>query len=310
MPWIFGMKSSKGSMRNTITIFMFTMFSLMVRGQELKCTITVNSDQVGLTNQQIFKTLERSLNDFVNKTKWTNRTYKENERVSAQMFITITDYDSNRFKGTLQIQSSRPVFNTSYETPIFNYKDNNFDFEYIEFQPLVFNENIFESNLVSVVSYYVYIMLGLDADTFSLEGGNDAYRVAQKIVTQAQGSNAKGWSQSLDGNRSRFELVDNLMSNTYREYRVAMYNYHRKGMDILGDNNSTGKQVIAGTMKLLETMIKRRPNAFLIQTFFDAKSDEIQNIFSDGPKMDVVGLKETLNRIAPLYSRTWDEIKY
>lgn len=295
-------------MRNILITFFFLLTSLFMKAQELNCTITVNSDQVSLTNRQIFKTLERSLNDFINKNKWTNRALNDNEKINAQMFVTITDFDSNRFKGTLQIQSSRPVFNTSYETPIFNYKDNDFNFEYIEFQPLVFNENVYESNLVSVISYYVYVILGLDADTFSLEGGNDYYRVAQKIVTQAQGSNAAGWNQSSD--RSRFELVDNLMSNTYREYRVAMYNYHRKGMDVLGDNNSTGKQVIAGTMKLFETMINRRPNAFLIQTFFDAKSDEIQNIFSDGPKMDIVQLKETLNRIAPLYSSTWNEIQY
>ncbi len=295
-------------MRNLLLIFLFTTLCVTVNAQELNCNVTINSDQVSQTNQQVFKTLERSLNDFVNKNKWSNRVYKENEKVNAQMFITITEYESNRFKGNIQIQSSRPVYNTSYESPIFNYKDNQFNFEYVEFQPLIFNENLYESNLVSVISYYVYIILGLDADTFSLEGGSEYFRMAQKIVTQAQSSNSIGWSQSSD--RSRFELVDNLMSNTYREYRVAMYNYHRKGMDILGDNNSTGKQVIAGTMKLFETMINRRPNAFLIQTFFDAKSDEIQNIFSDGPKVDVVKLKETLNRIAPLYSSTWNEIKY
>ncbi len=295
-------------MRSILFVLFLIISFVPLSAQELNCTVTLNSDQVAQTNQQVFKTLERSLNDFVNKNKWSNRVYKENERVNAQMFITITEYESNRFKGNIQIQSSRPVFNTSYETPVFNYKDNQFNFEYIEFQPLIFNENIFESNLVSVISYYVYVILGLDADTFSLEGGNEYFRVAQKIVTQAQSSNSAGWSQSTD--RSRFELVDNLMSNTYREYRVAMYNYHRKGIDILADNNSTGKQVIAGTLNLFETMIKRRPNAFLISTFFDAKSDEIQNVFSDGPKVDVVKLKETLNRIAPLYSSTWNEIKY
>ena len=295
-------------MRSFLFVLLFIISFASLSAQELNCTVTVNSDQVAQTNQQVFKTLERSLNDFVNKNKWSNRVYKENERVNAQMFITITEYESNRFKGNIQMQSSRPVFNASYETPVFNYKDNQFNFEYIEFQPLIFNENIFESNLVSVISYYVYVILGLDADTFALEGGNDYFRIAQKIVTQAQSGNSAGWSLSTD--RSRFELVDNLMSNTYREYRVAMYNYHRKGIDILADNNSTGKQVIAGTMKLFETMMNRRPNAFLIQTFFDAKSDEIQNVFSDGPKVDVVKLKETLNRIAPLYSGTWNEIKY
>ena len=295
-------------MRKLVFLLSLFLICFYVKAQELNCSIIVNSDQVSQTNQQIFKTLERSLNDFVNKNKWTNRVYKENERVNAQIFITITDYESDRFKGNIQIQSSRPVFNTSYESPIFNYKDNQFNFQYIEFQPLVFNENVFESNLIGVVSYYIYIMLGLDADTFSLEGGTDLFRKAQNIVTQAQGKGFKDWGQSSD--RSRFELVDNLLSNTFREYRVAMYNYHRKGLDIMGDNNSTGKQVVAGTMKLFETMIKRRPNAFLIQTFFDAKSEEIQNIFSDGPKVDIVKLKETLNKIAPLYSSTWNDIKY
>ena len=285
-------------------------FAFVGKAQELNCTVTVNSDQVSQTNQQIFRTLERSLTDFVNKTKWTNKVFKENERLNCRMFITVTNFDSNRFEANIQLQSSRPVYNTSYESPVFNYKDDQFNFEYIEFQPLVYNPNVFDSNLVAVVSYYVYIMLGLDEDTFSLEGGTENYKRAQQIVTTAQGSGAAGWSQSATENRTRFVLVDNLLSNTFREYRIAMYNYHRKGLDILGDNNSTGKQVIAGSMRLFESLIQRRPNAFLIQTFFDAKSEEILNIFSDGPKVDVVALKETLNRVAPFYSSTWNEITY
>ena len=296
-------------MRNTF-FAVFLLFAVLgTYAQELNCQVTVNSDQVGQTNQQIFRTLERSLNDFVNKTKWTNRTYRENERVNARMFITVTQYESDRFEANIQIQSTRPVFNTTYESPVFNYKDNSFNFQYQEFQPLVFNPNNFDSNLVGVISYYVYMILGLDADTFSLEGGNDFYRQAQNIVTQAQSSSYSGWSQET-GDRSRFELVDNLLSNSFREYRIAMYNYHRKGLDILADNNSTGKQIIAGSLRLFETLISRRPNAFLIQTFFDAKSEEIQNIFSDGPKVDIVKLKETLNKVAPFYSSTWNEINY
>jgi len=277
--------------------------------QEMDVVVTVNADQVGQTNQQIFQTLERSLNDFVNKSKWTDRVYGENEKVSARMFITVTQYESDRFEANLQIQSSRPVYNTSYETSVFNYKDNDFDFQYQEFEPLVYNPNSFDSNLVGVISYYVYIILGLDADTFSLQGGDEYYRLAQNIVTQAQGTNFAGWAQET-GERTRFELVDNLLSNTFREYRIAMYNYHRKGMDVLADNNSTGKQVIAGSLRLFETLIKRRPNAFLLQTFFDAKAEEIQNIFSDGPKVDIVKLKESLNKVAPFYSNTWNEITY
>ncbi|UCD62363.1 MAG: DUF4835 family protein [Flavobacteriaceae bacterium] len=297
-------------MRNFLILFFSFLFASYINAQELNCTITVNADQVNQTNRQIFLTLERALNDFVNKSQWTNRIYNENERVNARMFITVTDYASDRFSANIQIQSSRPVFNTSYESPIFNYKDNEFNFRYIEFEPLVYNPNVFDSNLVGVISYYVYIMLGLDADTFALEGGTEFYKEAQQIVNQAQGSGSLGWSQNASNNRTRFVLVDNLLSNTFREYRIAMYNYHRKGLDILGDNNSTGKQVIAGSMRLFETLTQRRPNAFLIQTFFDAKSEEIQDIFSDGPKVDVVSLKETLNKVAPFYSSTWDEITY
>jgi hypothetical protein len=297
-------------MRNFLILFFSLLFTNYINAQELNCEITVNADQVNQTNRQIFLTLERALNDFVNKSQWTNRIYKENEKVNARMFITVTDYASDRFNANIQIQSSRPVFNTSYESPIFNYKDNEFNFRYIEFQPLVYNPNVFESNLVGVISYYVYIILGLDADTFALEGGTEFYKEAQQIVNQAQGSSFSGWSQSASNNRTRFVLVDNLLSNTFREYRIAMYNYHRKGLDILGDNNSTGKQVIAGSMRLFETLTQRRPNAFLIQTFFDAKSEEIQDIFSDGPKIDVVALKATLNKVAPFYSSTWDEITY
>ena len=299
-------------MRNILTAILCLAFSCVLEAQELNCAITVNSDRVRQTNQKIFKTLERSLNGFVNKTKWTNRVYSEQERVNARMFITVTEYESNRFKADIQLQSSRPVFNTSYKSSVFNYKDNEFNFEYIEFQPLVFNENVYDSNLIGVVSYYVYIILGLDADTFSLEGGSEFYKKAQSIVAQAGGGNYKGWARSSGqiSGKTRFELVDNLLSNTFKEYRIAMYNYHRKGLDMLADNNSMGKQVIYGTMNLFKTLVKRKPSAFLIQTFFDAKSEEIRNIFSDGPKVDIVKLKEILNKIAPFYSATWNEIKY
>lgn len=296
-------------MRNIVTLFVSLLAVNAMVAQELNCTVTVNSDQVGQTNQQIFKTLERSLNDFVNKTKWTNRVFNENERINGQIFITVTSYEADRFVANIQIQSNRPVYSTSYESPVFNYKDNAFNFQYQEFEPLVYNPNSFDSNLVGVISYYVYIIIGLDADTFSLQSGDEHYKQAQNIVTQAQGSNIAGWQQET-GERTRFELVDNLLSNSFREYRIAMYNYHRKGLDIMADNNSTGKQVIAGSLRLFETMAKRRPNAFLTQTFFETKSEEIRNIFSDGPKIDVVKLKETLNRVAPFFSTTWNEISY
>lgn len=296
-------------MRNLLTTIFCILFSLAASAQELNATVTVNSSELPQGDLPVFRTLERSLNDFVNKNKWTNRVFKENERINAQMIITLSNYESNRFDGNIVIQSSRPVFNTSYETPVFNYKDGQFSFQYIEFEPLVYNENNYSSNLVGVIAYYVYVILGMDANTFSLEGGSEYFEEAQKVVTQAQGTNFRGWSNT-GKDRNRFELIDDLLSNTYREYHVAMYNYHRKGLDILGDNNSTGKQVIQGTMNLFATMQKRRPNAFLTQIFFETKSDEIASIFSDGPKVDVVKLKEILNKVAPYFSSTWNNIKY
>jgi hypothetical protein len=304
------MRFTSGLRNKWLTAFLALAGLIQSAAQELNCTVTVNSDQVSQTNQQIFRTLERSLADFVNQTQWTNRIYKENERLNCRMFITVTRFDNGRFEATIQLQSSRPVFNTTYESPVFNYKDDQFYFEYIEFQPLVFNENVFSSNLVGVISFYAYVMLGLDADTFQLEGGTEYYEKAQGIVSQAQGANLAGWGQTASDNRTRFQLVNDLLSNTYREYRIALYNYHRKGLDILGDNNSTGKQIIAGSLRLFETLNQRRPNAFLLQTFFDAKAEEIQNIFSDGPEIDLVQLKETLNKVAPFYATTWNQITY
>ncbi|MEJ4087818.1 DUF4835 family protein [Galbibacter orientalis] len=277
--------------------------------QELSCTVIVNSDQVNQTNKQIFKTLEKSLNDYVNQTKWTNRTFSVKERIECSMMITINKYENSAFSGTIQVQSNRPVFNSTYQSPVFNYQDKRFTFNYVEFAPLYFNPNVFESNLTSVITYYVYIILGIDADTFVKEGGTPYFKQAQNIVNLSQGSGYAGWQQT-DGNRTRWELVDNLLSNTFKEYRLALYNYHRLGLDNLVDNASLAKQSIAGSMKLFDKLNNVRPNSFVLQAFFDAKSEEIANVFLDGPKVDIVKLKETLNEIAPLYSDTWSRIKY
>ena len=291
-------------------IFILLCISSYSFSQELNCAVIVNSDQVDQTSQQIFKTLERSLNDYVNKTKWTNRAYKPQEKINCSMLLTITSFDSNSsFSGTIQVQSSRPVYNASYVTPVFNHNDRQFNFNYVEFEPLFYNPNSFESNLIGVITYYVNIILGIDADTFEKNGGTPYYEKAREVVNLAQGSGFVGWQQA-DGNRTRWELIDNLLSNTFQEYRTAMYNYHRLGLDKMVDNASLGKQSIAGCMKMFEALVKRRPNSFLLQTFFDAKSQEILNVFSDGPKIDVVSLKNSLNRVAPFYANTWKEIKY
>ena len=309
MPAIFSMKFIS-VFRSSFFLAVFlggAVFGL--RAQELNAVVTVNSEQVSQTNQQIFRTLERALTDFLNQTRWTSLSYESHERLNCRFFITVTGFESGRFEANLQLQSSRPVFNTNYESSVFNYKDNQFNFEYIEYQPLAFNENVFNSNLIGVISYYAYILLGLDADTFQLEGGTPFYQKAQALVTQAQGSGFAGWGQSATEGRTRFQLVDNLLSNTFREYRAGLYNYHMKGMDRMSENPEEAKLSMIEAIRDFEPLKQRRPNALLLQIFFDAKSEEIQNIFSAGPQVNLSPLKQSLNRVAPFYNSTWNRIR-
>ena len=292
---------------------LYTVFTMMLGvsgfAQELNATVSVNADFVNQTNQQIFKSLERSLNDFINKTKWTNREYAQHERINCSFVFNVSQYESDRFATNLQIQAQRPVFGSTYETPVFNFQDNEADFLYLEFQPLFYNPNGFESNLVSLVSYYIYIILGLDADTFSNNSGTEYFEIAQRIVNLSGQSGFQGWQQG-DGLRNRFWLVDNILSDTFKEYRSVMYNYHRFGLDVMGDNAKQAKERIAQSLRTFDAMNKRRPNSFLMQVFFDAKSDEIAQIFSDGPSVNITQTVETLNRVAPFFASKWQNIKY
>ena len=292
-------------------IIIVLLFSAFVGNtQELNATVKVNADFVNQTNQQIFKSLERSLSDFINQTKWTDKKYTVNERIQCSFVFNITNYENDRFTASLQVQSLRPVYDASYLTSVLNFQDNNANFSYIEFQPLVYNPNAFESNLVSLVSYYVYIILGMDADTFALNSGTPYFEIAQQIVNQAQQSGFGGWSQSEGGLRNRFWLTDNLLSDTFKEFRNTHYTYHRNGLDLMVETPKQAKQNIADALQELKAMGRRRPNSFLMQLFFDAKSDEISSIFSDGPSIDIKPLLNTLNRIAPFFIDKWSNIKY
>ena len=183
-------------MRRVITVLLLLLFVSQMVAQELNCSVTVNADKIPGSNKQIFKTLENAINEFVNQKRWSNLNYKPQERINCNLTLTLLEQDNSEFRGHIQIQSSRPVYNSSYVTPVFNFKDDNISFQYIEFQPLIFNENTFESNLVSVLSYYVNIILGMDADTFALNGGEHYFARAQNIVVQAQQSGYKGWNQN------------------------------------------------------------------------------------------------------------------
>lgn len=295
-------------MRNILYIVFFVFAIMQVNAQELNCTVTINSDKIPGSNKQIFTTLENSLNDLMNQTRWTGYNYKNQERINCNMSIIIDEQNGSSFKGNIQIQASRPVYNSNYSTPVFNFKDSNFSFKYLEFEPLIYNSTTFESNLVSMMTYYAYVVLGMDADTFSQYGGIPFFTKAQDVLAQAQQSGYKGWNQA-DGARTRFSLTDNILSPTYKEFHTAMYQYHLHGLDLMSENSKTAKENIAESIGVLKTLFNSRPNAFLLRVFMDSKSDEIVEIFSDGPRFETLDLKEDLIRISPLNAEKWSTIK-
>ncbi|MDA0984832.1 MAG: DUF4835 family protein [Bacteroidetes bacterium] len=295
-------------MKNRIFFFVIFLIQVSIYSQELNAQVIVNSDLVNQTNQQIFKTLERSLNEFMNTQVWTNQEYLNQEKITCSFIFNLTGYSNDQFEATLQVQSERPVFDSNYDTPIFNFLDRDIVFSYQEYQPLFFNQSSFESNLVSLLSFYAYVIIGLDGDTFELNGGSNSYEQALQIVTLAQVTSRKGWKPS-DGTRNRFWLIDSLRSNTFREYRQTLYAYHRKGLDKLTTDPLKGKEALMEAIQLLDPLYQRRPNAFLLQVFFDAKVEEIVNLFSEGPKVDFKTTETVLKKIAPFFGSRWKQIK-
>jgi len=293
-------------------IVSFLMFLVVVplQAQELNCTVKVNASKVGGANAQVFKTLERSLNDFVNKTSWTNNALKlkTSERITCSMFITIDEAAGNKYKGSIQVQSSRPVYKSSFTTPIFNYNDKDFSFEYTEFQNLNYNPNAFESNLVSVISYYCLMMIAFDADSFTQDGGTPYYEMAQDIATAAQSSGYPGWSMG-DTIQNRYFLINNVLSTMYVQFRDALYQYNFEGLDMMHKDPKMAKEKIISAITQLSYMELSKPNSFLTRIFFDAKADEIVSIFTGGPTVDNATLVDKLFTISPMNSAKWSEIK-
>lgn len=284
------------------------MSFIPINAQELNAQVIVNSDLVNQTNQQIFKTLEQSLNEFINTQVWTNQELLNQEKITCSFVLNLSNYNNDQFEATLQVQSQRPVFDSNYDTPIMNFLDRDIIFSYQEFQPLFFNKSSFESNLVSLLSFYAYVIIGLDADTFVENGGSSYYEQALQVLNLAQVTSRKGWKPS-DGTRNRFWLIDNLRANTFREYREALYAYHRSGLDQMTSAPLEGKEAIMKAIIQLEALFLRRPNAFLLQVFFDAKVEEIVNIFKEGPKVDFKKTEIILKKIAPFFGSRWKQIK-
>ncbi|MBQ4821172.1 DUF4835 family protein [Aquimarina sp. MMG016] len=292
-----------------LLFFVLFVLGFNLNAQEFNATVGVNAEQTGNPNLQVFRTLERSLTEFINNTKWTEVDYRTEERINCSFFINISSFTNDAFAATLQVQASRPVYGSNYNTTIFNINDKQFNFSYLEFQPLNYNPNNFESNLISVVAFYLYTILGVDADTFELNSGTGYFQEAKNIVGNAQGSNTLGWN-AQDGNQTRFKLNDDLLSGTYDGYRTAMYRYHREGLDIMHNNLKKGKEMIIEALEPLKQMNNTRPNSYMMRVFFDAKADEISSILSGGPSVNIADSVALLDRIAPTYSENWKKIKF
>lgn len=296
-------------MYRSLAVFFFVLFfCISSPAQQLDCAVVINAQKVTNTNQQLIKNLELALNEFVNKTDWTGQALKQNEKIKCSMFITLSSVSSDQFSGTIQVQSSRLIYNSTYVSPIFNYNDKDFNFRYVEFENLIFNPSVFDSNLVSVLAYYSYIILGLNMDTFQSLGGNSYLETAQNILNVAQQGGYKGWSQA-DGVQNRFFLTNDLLSPTFSAYRQTLTAYHQ-GLDLMSSDLKSSKEKIKTSIINLSKLHQTRPNAFLMRVFFDAKSDEITSVFSGGPSVTISDLQEVLNIISPMNSSKWNQIKY
>ena len=289
-------------------ILLIVLFSCFSFAQVLDCKVSVNSDLVDQTNSKIFETLERELNEFVNSTSWIDIRMEDHNKINCTMLITIENYVNNEFQANLQIISSRPVFGSTYVTPLLNRKDEDFNFSYQEFESLNFNPNNTNTTLVSIISYYVFVILGVDADSFNLFGGDPYYEQARKIVDLSQTNRFSGWKQS-EKKTNRYWLIDQLSTNPFSLFRQAIYDYHLNGLDVMFNQPEVGKQTISKSISDLKSLSESRPNNLVVQLFFDTKSDEVVQIFSGGPSFDTSQLREDLNRVAPFFSAKWAEIR-
>lgn len=272
-----------------------------VRGQELNCTVKINSDQVEGTNKQVFATLERSLSEMVNTRKWTELSFSGIEKIDCTFQLTIKKVtDQTRYSAELIVQSRRPVFNAAYTTALMNFKDTEVEFNYQENEPLVYNEQTIENNLVAVFTYYIYMILGVDSDSFAPLGGSPYFRRAEQIVTQAQSSSEKGW-RAFDNNRNRYALVTALLQESLMPYRRFWYDYHRKGLDDLALNVDKGRAQITRSMKALTEIREREPQSVLLSLFIDTKLDELVNLYSKTNQTEKENVYKLLMNIYPAY---------
>ncbi len=286
--------------KRILLVFVIVFGSLASSAQEINATVTVLSPNIQMTNKQVFTSMETAIRDFVNSFQWTNLEYDVEERIQCAFVITITNYGGGTaFGGNLQVQYSRPIFNSDYKSPVLNFIDNDIGFTYVENQPLDYQPNNHISNLTSILAFYCNLIIGLDRESMQQGAGTPFFTQIQNIVTAAQSDGAASGWRSFDGNKSRFWLSDNLNSPAFQPIIDALYYYHRQGMDLMHDQSKQqqAKATMRDAILGIQAVYQKRPNALLINTFFDAKSDEIVSVFDDGPEVDIQGLVNALKQM-------------
>ncbi len=267
--------------------------------QELLVTVKVLDNQIQLTDKKIFRTLEQSITEFLNTKQWTPEKVQPNERIECNFQIILNSYDvkSNHFSGSMQVQSTRPVYGTAYNTVVFNFLDENIDFDFAEFQPMNFNDNSFTSNLTSLLAFYAYYVIALDYDSFSPLGGTPYFQKALQVANNALPTGLSGWQPFEKNLRSRYNLIDNILNERFKPMRDAYYKYHRQGLDILSKTPDIARKNIFESLQLVQKIFKVAPNTVMLIMFFEAKSDELVNIYKNAPAIEKPKVIELLSEI-------------
>ena len=281
------------------------LFANLIHAQELKARVTVVSTKVGsAVNKNVFQTLQTSLNNFLNNRKWTAETYGVNERIECNFLLNLESTDElNVYAASLTIQAARPIFNSSYLSPIVSFKDDNISFKYQEFQQLDFNENRVSgndpqaSNLTAVLAYYAYMIIGFDAVSFSPHGGDVYFQKAQNVVNNApDGRSITGW-KAFDGRRNRYWLAENILNSRYAVMHDVYYNYYRLSMDKLYDDEKSARTEMLNVLNMLDKFDTENPNTMIIQFFFQGKSTELIKVFSKAAPQDKARAADVLSKI-------------
>ena len=296
-------------MHKFICAIFILFFSCQLNAQELDCRVQVNSQKIQGTNRQKFTNMRTTIHEFINNTRWTNDVYSPEERIECNMIINLTSQiGTDGYKGSITIKSSRPIYRTSYNSSILNIVDSDVRFDFIKNQTLEFNEHNHTSNLISILSYYAYVIIGMDYDTFSPLSGEPYFLKAQKIIDNAQSDQrATGW-KPYEGTFNRYWLIENLLHNDYKPLRNAMYSYHREGLDLLAEQAESARDEITSALYSVKTTANRKQGTYLLKVFFDAKVDEITKIYSDGFISNKNELVDMLKQMDPANMNKWDKM--